>query len=71
MPSEATVRHRSRSTPAAAACSPPRRPAAAPPPPVRDDGPGYCLHGSLRTYDKPDPSPARQVEEIGRAFPDA
>ena len=37
---------------------------------LREDGPGFCLHGSLRTYDNRTRSLLDQVEEIGRAFPD-
>ncbi|MBB6547404.1 aminoglycoside phosphotransferase (APT) family kinase protein [Nonomuraea rubra] len=71
VPSEATVRHmveinaRCRGLLAGRADLPPHRLH------LRDDGPGYCLHGSLRTYDSRTRHLLDQVEEIGRAFPDA
>lgn len=37
---------------------------------LREDGPGFCLHGSLRSYDARTRHLLDQVEEIGRAFPD-
>lgn len=37
---------------------------------LRADGPGFCLHGSLRAYDSRTRRLLDQVEEIGRAFPD-
>ncbi|MFC7586120.1 phosphotransferase family protein [Nonomuraea antimicrobica] len=37
---------------------------------LRTDGPGFCLHGSLRAYDSRTRRLLDQVEEIGRAFPD-
>jgi Phosphotransferase enzyme family len=37
---------------------------------LRSDGPGFCLHGSLRAYDSRTRRLLDQVEEIGRAFPD-
>ncbi|MGP3914556.1 phosphotransferase family protein [Nonomuraea sp. 10N515B] len=37
---------------------------------LREDGPGFCLHESLRTYDSRTRHLLDQVEEIGRAFPD-
>lgn len=37
---------------------------------LREDGPGFCLHGSLRDYDGRTRRLLGEVEEIGRAFPD-
>ncbi|WP_328815954.1 phosphotransferase family protein [Nonomuraea cypriaca] len=37
---------------------------------LREDGPGFCLHGSLRAYDSRTRRLLAEVEEIGRAFPD-
>ncbi|WP_235854152.1 aminoglycoside phosphotransferase family protein [Nonomuraea aridisoli] len=37
---------------------------------LRDDGPGFCLHGSLRAYDSRTRRLLDQIEEIGHAFPD-
>ncbi|MFG1948392.1 aminoglycoside phosphotransferase family protein [Nonomuraea sp. NPDC048826] len=37
---------------------------------LRTDGPGFCLHGSLRTYDARTRKLLAQVEEIGAAVPD-
>ncbi|MEV1169453.1 phosphotransferase [Nonomuraea sp. NPDC049784] len=37
---------------------------------LREDGPGFCLHGSLRAYDSRTRYLLDQVEEIGQAFPD-
>ncbi|MFG1703543.1 aminoglycoside phosphotransferase family protein [Nonomuraea sp. M3C6] len=37
---------------------------------LRADGPGFCLHGSLREYDSRTRYLLDQVEEIGQAFPD-
>ncbi|MEW1843731.1 aminoglycoside phosphotransferase family protein [Nonomuraea angiospora] len=37
---------------------------------LREDGPGFCLHGSLRTYDSRTRRLLDQIEEIGHAFPD-
>ncbi|MFI7125075.1 phosphotransferase family protein [Nonomuraea sp. NPDC050153] len=37
---------------------------------LRADGPGFCLHGPLRAYDRRTRHLLDQVEEIGRAFPD-
>jgi hypothetical protein len=42
-------------------------------PPLRlfllEDGPGFCLHGSLRSYDGRTRRLLDQIEEVGRAFP--
>ncbi|WP_326823003.1 aminoglycoside phosphotransferase family protein [Streptosporangium sp. NBC_01756] len=37
---------------------------------LREDGPGFCLHGSLRSYDSRTRYLLDQIEEIGHAFPD-
>lgn len=37
---------------------------------LRADGPGFCLHGSLRGYDDRTRRLLDEVEEIGRSFPD-
>lgn len=37
---------------------------------LRTDGPGFCLHPSLRAYDARTRRLLDQVEEVGRAFPD-
>ncbi|NBE98297.1 aminoglycoside phosphotransferase [Nonomuraea sp. KC401] len=37
---------------------------------LREDGPGFCLHGPLRAYDGRTRRLLGEVEEIGRAFPD-